>query len=385
MNIEKRLQEIKDRQIEIRSLLDGEAEVNVDELTSEVEGLNAEKREIATKLEVAGKIDSGEILVRQIEKPKGESAVEVRNETAEWEQRGKDLIEKRAVTVASSNLLTPDHQANDVNSTFNTVSTLLDRVKTVPLNGGETYKRAYEVSHPEAGYTAEGVAYNAGDIVVDYATINKTKVTIYSEETEEVQKLPSVNYSQLIVAGINKALRKKISKEILVGTGAAGQFTGIFSANATAIDALTDKEIAAINANTLDDIIYSYGGDEETEDSAVLILSKGDLRAFAMLRNADNVKTYDVLNNGNTGTINGVQYIINSACADVATAASGAYLMAYGPLSNYEMAVFSPTDIRRSDDYRFKEGMVAHRGSIFAGGNVVSKNGFLRVKRTPFV
>lgn len=385
MNIEKRLAEIKERQVEIRSMLDGELEVNVEELTAEVEALNTEKRSLATKLEVAEKIDSGEVQARSIEKPKGEIKVEERKEVVEWEKRGADLIEKRAVTVASSNLLTPTHEASDINGTFNTVSTLLDRVKVVPLNGGESYKRPYEVSHAEAGYTAEGVAYNAGDIVVDYATINKTKLTIYSEETEEVQKLPHANYSQLIVSGINKALRKKISKEILVGTGAAGQFTGIFSANALAIDPTTDKEIAAIDANTLDDIIYSYGGDEETEDTAVLILSKNDLRAFAMLRNADNVKTYQVTTNGNTGTINGVPYVINSACKSVATAATGDFLMAYGPLSNYELAVFSATDIRRSDDFKFKEGMVAHRGSVFVGGNVASRNGFLRVKRATVV
>ncbi len=92
-----------------------------------------------------------------------------------------------------------------------------------------------------------------------------------------------------------------------------------------------------------------------------------------------------LINNGNTGTINGVQYIINSSAGTLSTAADGDYLMAYGPLSNYEMAVFSKTDVKRSDDVKFKEGMIAHRGSVFAGGNVVAQNGFLRVKKAPAV
>ena len=34
----------------------------------------------------------------------------------------------------------------------------------------------------------------------------------------------------------------------------------------------------AITDETLDDIIYGYGGDEEVEDVAVLILNKKDLK-----------------------------------------------------------------------------------------------------------
>jgi len=57
------------------------------------------------------------------------------------------------------------------------------------------------------------------------------------------------------------------------------------------------------------------------------------------------------------------------------------YCMAYGPLSNYMLAIFSDLEIKRSEDYKFKQGMIAHRGSVFVGGNVVSKNGFLRIKK----
>ena len=55
--------------------------------------------------------------------------------------------------------------------------------------------------------------------------------------------------------------------------------------------------------------------------------------------------------------------------------------MAYGPLSNYELATFSDTDIKRSTDVKFKEGMIAHRGVVFVGGNVAAHNGFLRIKK----
>lgn len=55
--------------------------------------------------------------------------------------------------------------------------------------------------------------------------------------------------------------------------------------------------------------------------------------------------------------------------------------MAYGPLENYELAIFSDIDARKSTDYKFKQGQVAYRGDIFVGGAVAAKNGFIRVKK----
>lgn len=89
------------------------------------------------------------------------------------------------------------------------------------------------------------------------------------------------------------------------------------------------------------------------------------------------------MNHGNTGTIDGVPYVINSACGAVTDTQTKAivYCMAYGPLSNYEMAIFSDIDARKSLDYKFKQGQIAYRADIFAGGAVAAHNGFIRVKR----
>ena len=72
-------------------------------------------------------------------------------------------------------------------------------------------------------------------------------------------------------------------------------------------------------------------------------------------------------------------YIINSACGEVGGTA-GAYCMAYGPLSNYEVAIFSDIDAQKSTEYKFKQGQIAYKACVFMGGNVVAKNGFIRVK-----
>lgn len=118
------------------------------------------------------------------------------------------------------------------------------------------------------------------------------------------------------------------------------------------------------------------------EDIAVLILNKMDLKKFAKLRDKQGRKVYTIVNHGNTGTIDEVPYIINSACAEISTDAenAGKYCMAYGPLSNYEVAIFSDIDAQKSTEYKFKQGQIAYKASVFMGGNVVAKNGFIRVK-----
>lgn len=280
------------------------------------------------------------------------------------------------------------HTANDVKETFNDVSGLIDRVKAIPLNGGETYNRGFVKSYGSGGnVTAEGGTYSSNEPVFGYVTIEKQKVTAYTEEPEEMAKLPNADYDGVVEQSVTRAVRRKITRQIINGDGSTGTIKGIFyvpaSASDDVIDRNTDLTMSAITNTTLDEIIYSYGGDEDVEAIATLILNKADLKAFAMLRDQQGRKVYTIVNNGNTGTIDGVPYIINSACDAVSATktASTPYCMAYGALENFELAVFSDIDARKSEDFKFSTGQIAYRASTFVGGAVAAYNGFIRVKR----
>ncbi|PFV77881.1 phage major capsid protein [Bacillus thuringiensis] len=386
----KTLQEILTRKSEIRSMLQSDKEVDLAALETELRDLEETQKQIETRqrlLKEAEEINNNQMPeVRTVETFNNEpQKQDVELETSE--KRGQALMENRAVTVGSGNVVLPKHSATDIRPTFNEVSTLIDRVSSKTLKGGESYQQPYIKSYGEGDYTTEGNDYNTSETTFGYADITKAKVTAYSEDTEELQKLPAADYDAEVMKGITVATRKKLTREILIGTGATNRLAGIFSAAATAIDSATDLEISAIDASTLDEIIYSYGGDEDVEDAAVLILNKLDLKAFAKLRTSDGKKVYNVVSQGNSGTIDGVPFIINSACKAVSDAktTAGQYNMAYGPLSNYQLTIFSDMDVQRSTDFKFKQGMIAHRGSVFAGGNVISKNGFLRVKKAATV
>lgn len=358
----------------------------------EISGILAD---IASREALAGMVEDG------TEDPtpvagQGEEGMDAKNQART--KSGKALKDGKAVSyqaktlarpmntlTTSTGVVMPKHTSPDIAPTFNNVSSLIDRVKTVPLPGGESYQRPFVKSYGDgAGSTAEGADYNTSEPEFGYAEIVREKITAYAEEPEEMQKLPDADYDGVVEESVVRAIKRYASRQILIGPGGTGKFRGIFFNPSKAQDDIIDRNtdittITAIDDATLDEIIYSYGGDEEVEDVAVLILNKKDLKKFAKLRDKQGRKVYTIVNHGNTGTIDEVPYIINSACGEIGGTAD-AYCMAYGPLSNYEVAIFSDIEAKKSTEYKFKQGQTAYKACVFMGGNVVAKNGFIRVK-----
>ncbi len=372
MNLNARMKEIDERLSEIRMASNNENDV--EKLTAfdkECDNLQEERKSIMAKMNIASKTEMKTVMM------------EKKSDNKEMlEKRGVDLKEKRTIVVSSDEILLPNHVDTTLTDVpYAEVSTLVDKVKVVNLNGGETYTKAFVKNHGEAGLTEEGAAYSETEPVFGYCTVTKVKVTAYTEITEELEKLPAIQYQSEVLKNINISLRKKISQQILKGQGTSNSFTGIFSDKAVALVDASPLSINTITETTLDDIIFAYGGDEEVEGGAVLILNKNDLRAFAKLRTAEGRKVHTI--DYNASTIDGIPYVINSNCSalsDSATAA-GTYCMAYGALENYEVPVFSPVEVAKSTDYKFKDGIVCYKSSVFTGGNVVGYNGFLRIKK----
>ena len=72
-----------------------------------------------------------------------------RRKRTEPERRKDSTVQRKGSVGSVQNALsvtqavTPKHTASDVKETFNDVSSLVDRVRAIPLNGGETYQRGY--------------------------------------------------------------------------------------------------------------------------------------------------------------------------------------------------------------------------------------------------
>lgn len=121
----------------------------LDTLTTEAEDINNLLQDAANRAKLS-KIAGA---VEPEEGGEGEGEKEVKDK--QREERGKELKNgnkvvyqaKTALGVVQNALSTtqtvlPKHTATDIKETFNDVSSLVDRVHAIPLNGGETYQRA---------------------------------------------------------------------------------------------------------------------------------------------------------------------------------------------------------------------------------------------------
>lgn len=144
--------------------------------------------------------------------------------------------------------------------------------------------------------------------------------------------------------------------------------------------------------NVLSDLeSQGYGGDDAVEGGGVLLLNKDDLIAFGDVRGTNEKKAvYEIeFDDGSTttGIIKdgglAVRFCIDNALSALSASgtAAGKYCMVYGKPLAYQLDLFGPYSVEVSKDYKFAEGLLAVMGEAMIGGNVISYNGFLRVKK----
>ena len=153
---------VKEMKARLRAI-NAEAEKTTDtevlnKLLQEAEGLNTKIEEAANRArlqhlaEGAGEEPEGN--PNGGEGSGGESGTDPENKAT---KNGKTLMAGGKVTrafsvknaITSSSAVLANHTATDVKPGFNEVSSLVDRVKAIPLPGGESYKRGFVKSYGE--------------------------------------------------------------------------------------------------------------------------------------------------------------------------------------------------------------------------------------------
>lgn len=298
---------------------------------------------------------------------------------------------RRSLTLTGGNIAQPS-RVSGINPGQNTISGIVDMVYIVDADGMGEDSVAYEVSGMEANTKKDdGKAAAESTPTLAIAKITPTLVTTLGYVSRNIQRTTPLNYQSRVSDAALRALRTKTGRLIVTGDPAASipEPTGILKA--AAIQSGTDLEIGTIDAGTLRKIALKYGGDDNVEGGGVLILNKNDLIAFGDIRGKNELKpVYEIeFDEGSTtvGTIKdgglAVRFCINnalSALSDTSTAA-GEYCMTYGKPLAYQLDLFGPYTVEVSRDYKFAEGLLAVMGEAMIGGNVVTSNGFLRIKK----
>lgn len=420
MNLKKRLSEIKEELKQLRGSIATAKDEELDGIQEKITALESEKRSVEQKIKLMAQAQRAAMTIEDEDDEEEEDGAEdqedddegntaqrgsiisiakQRQKSSKAEQakqarakRGEELKQGRTV-VLDATVLIPKKQSSELTPfPFSQVSSIIDAVKYTDVLNGETYDSPYIVSNGEGAYTDQvasggtGGKYHETNPTWDKATISKTKITAYGEITKELERTPVANYAGAVEQNITISLRKKLAKEIVMGDGGTGHFTGIFSGTLKEKNTVKDYKLGVINENTLDEVVLNYGGDEDVESVMSLLLNKLTLLEFSRVRGSDKRKVYNI--NYEAGTIDGIKYFTSSAVKSFAAATAGTEgsdngrgdpFMAYGDFNQYEVAVFSNIETAKSTDFKFDQGITCYRGDVYMGGNVVGYAAFMRV------
>ena len=371
----------------------GEIKLELDKIDFQMKQAEAEERkaeEEAEKRAAREKNANGNsankvVLFETVEEKRKAQMEEIEKRAKSLKDGDKITLEKRALSSESTALGTAT--SNEINPAFEQVGTLDKLVNVVHLEGtgAESYKKPFMKNIGEGEIVKEGQSPSkSAEPTFDYAEINKVKIVAYAEINEEIEKLPSANYLDEVDKAVLGAWRKKVIGQIINGNGSGNnELVGIVNAPEKIIDNSQKKVSATIDENTLDSIIFAYGGDEDVEGDATLILNKLTLKEFSKVKGSDKRRAYEIVVRGNSGTINGVPFVCTSKLpAFGETIPAGKPYMLYGKLQGYELTYFTPLEVQKSKDYKFKEGVICLKVNGHVGGSPAMYNGFMSVLKS---
>lgn len=303
----------------------------------------------------------------------------------------KGLGFHKSLLLSEETLVMPTRTSATVRDGENRVSSILDQVSVMDLTGAQSYAVPILTQDLEAytgdPFTLTGTKRQDSDAEFDSAEINPYEVNVTSYVDRNLYRLTNVDYEGIIRTSAMRALRRKVAELIYNGGGTKmlGIKGGKTVGGVNLVKTITVSEIAP---GFLDDVVFSYGGDEETGGQARLFLNKKDLQAIGKLRYEDGKRVYSIVpdaGNPNTGRIieGGliVPYTIGSALTDYAAAGTSAISMVYGDPTNYLLGLFGPYSIRVDESYMAAERMNTILGDAFVGGNIVAPGGFIGVTK----
>jgi len=256
-----RLTEIETRKLEIRNILEGDKEVNLQEIKEELEALDKEVKEIEAveeKRNLATKILVGKIEARKIE---GENNMEIEKNIVEVEERAfanfiksECGLEKRAgeqnFTMSNNGAVIPTTIINRIVSTVKEMCPILAQSTMYNIKG--TLKiPVWGLANTTHDIT---VAYQSEftDITADSGKLTSVDLTGYLAGAltlvgKSVINSADVDVVSIIVNEMSKKIALFLEKELLVGT--SNYATG-------ALSTTTTMNAGSTSAITADNLIY---------------------------------------------------------------------------------------------------------------------------------
>jgi HK97 family phage major capsid protein len=266
-----RLQEIKDRKIEIRSILKGTETVDLTAIEKELTDLDTEETEIRKRMNIANKINSGEIESTVIEKP-GEkrSIVADKFDTMEYRQAFFDYVK--------TGVMNPEYRASAITTTADagsvipttTLNKIIDKLTSqgmiLPLVTQTAYNTGVSIPtssvKPVATWVADGAGSDVQKKALGSITFSANKLRCAVGVSFNLENMSLSAFEAAIVSNIAEAMVRAIEQAIISGSG-TGQPKGILTetpADGQSIEVTAIDYNTMVNAEAAVPAAYETGG-----------------------------------------------------------------------------------------------------------------------------
>lgn len=301
MNIIKRMKEINDRKAELRAVLEGTEEVNLDEIKTELRELNTEFEMLENRKKTAEGIATGTIPAVEIENPV--AARSVADTAADGEKeyraawlrniRGLDLsdAETRALTTDAGSVgsAVPTITQNKIIEKVKQYCPLLDKIDLLRVPGGVTIPA--EGTTTDAKTHAEGAAITADADTIVSVVLSGYEVTKLVTISKSVEKMSIDAFESWLVNKIARKIAEKIGQLIVYGSGSS-EAQGIDKITWSAANSVTVAKTASLTAANVQALVALLNGGYD--NGAEWLMSKTTFFAdFHPLMNSgkDNIVT----------------------------------------------------------------------------------------------
>lgn len=375
MNV-KRLNEIKARKAEIRSLLeDTEKEVNLEEINTELDNLNKEQKALEKRAEIAKGLENETIEPDNEEKAPTDDLdnEEEGGDTVNTEERKNNMSkevrsflkymmsaghETRGVTLQNGQAVVPTELANEIITEMREVSDVMNFIdlKNVKGNLSVGSLSAIGSNKDQDGEGIEAKGGVVGDINFgSYRTSAKIEIGV-GLDAESIEA-----FKEIVVSELALALAVELETEVMTGTGnneAEGLFTKELPENQTMSVTAANfghKALAAIKGK----IRRAYG-----KRASYVVNTNTFHNLIEGMVGEDGHPIY----NDVTETLLKKPVIISDEAPE------NKILFGYGKRYwyNYSMA----PQVASSEHEKFSEGMIVHRALAFGDGHVMDTKAF---------
>ena len=226
--MKKRLAEILGRKLEIRAALATATPEQMEGFKTELDGLAVEEKALNEKLEIASKINNGEVRGKAIEKPVMEvksidKEMEYRKAFMEYVVRGTEIpVELRtdaSTTVSDLGAGIPSTLLDRVVDKLEATGMILSRITRTNYKGGLSI--AVSSLKPTASWVSEGATSDLQEKTTAAVTFTYFKLRCAVSVSLEVNEMAITAFENAIVANIAEAMTKALEQAIISGAGTA--------------------------------------------------------------------------------------------------------------------------------------------------------------------